>query len=110
MHNEKGVALLTSLIFLVVLTILGLAGMRSTTMQERMSGNLRDQSVATQAAEAALRDARADLTYGAHGNTRSITAGSFPLPADDTCSAGLCGTNDASNFLAETDGFWDCRQ
>ena len=106
MRNEKGVALLTSLIFLVVLTILGLSAMRSTTMQERMSGNLRDQSIATQAAEAALRDARSDLTYGAHGNTRSITASSFPLPSDDACVAGLCGTNGVSNFLAETSEFW----
>lgn len=106
MQNEKGVALLTSLIFLVVLTILGLAGMRSTTMQERMSGNLRDQAVATQAAEAALRDARADLTYAAHVNTRSITASSFPVTGTATCSAGLCGPDTVLTHLSETATSW----
>ena len=106
MHNQKGIALLTSLIFLVVLTILGLAGMRSTTMQERMSGNLRDQSIATQAAEAALRDARADLVYAAHGNTRSITASSFPVTGTTTCDEGLCGPNTVLTHLSETATSW----
>lgn len=102
MHNEKGIALLTALIFLVVLTILGLASMRSTTMQERMSGNLRDQSVATQAAEAALRDARADLTFGAHANRRNVTASSFPVTGSSTdCVKGLCGPATVLTRLSE---------
>jgi type IV pilus assembly protein PilX len=48
-------ALITGLIFMVVLTLLALAAMRTTTLEERMSGNARDRDMAFQSAEAALR-------------------------------------------------------
>ncbi|MDN3517456.1 PilX N-terminal domain-containing pilus assembly protein [Aquisalimonas lutea] len=55
--NQDGAILIVSLILLMVLTLIGVAGMQSTTMQERMAANTRDTNVAMQAAEAALRDA-----------------------------------------------------
>ena len=55
--RERGVSLVVGLIFLVVLTILGLMALRVATLEERMSGNARERSLAFQAAEAALRDA-----------------------------------------------------
>lgn len=54
-HRQTGMALITGLIFMVVLTLLALAAMRTTTLEERMSGNARDRDLAFQAAEAALR-------------------------------------------------------
>lgn len=54
-HRQSGVVLITGLIFMVVLTILAVAAMRSTTLEERMSGNARDRDMAFQSAEAALR-------------------------------------------------------
>lgn len=54
-HRQAGVALLTGLIFMVVLTLLALAAMRTTTLEERMAGNARDRDMAFQSAEAALR-------------------------------------------------------
>ncbi len=56
-HPQQGSALLVSLIILVVMTLLGLAGMRTSIMEERMAGNMRDGELAFQAAEAALRTA-----------------------------------------------------
>lgn len=53
----QGIALVTSLVFLLVLTLLATGAMRETTLQERMAGNLRDRNLALQAAEAALREA-----------------------------------------------------
>lgn len=53
--RQTGMALITGLIFMVVLTLLALAAMRTTTLEERMSGNTRDRDLAFQAAEAALR-------------------------------------------------------
>jgi type IV pilus assembly protein PilX len=53
--------LIVALLFLVILTILGVTAMSATTMEERMSGNTRDTNIALQAAEAALRDARRDI-------------------------------------------------
>ena len=54
-HRQAGVALITGLIFMVVLTLLALAAMRTTTLEERMAGNARDRDMALQSAEAALR-------------------------------------------------------
>lgn len=49
------------LIFLVLLTILGVTAMQTSTMEERMAGNIRDENLAFQAAESALREAEAFL-------------------------------------------------
>ena len=37
--RQQGIALFVSLIFLLLLTIVGVAGMKSAAMQEKMSGN-----------------------------------------------------------------------
>jgi type IV pilus assembly protein PilX len=55
-RRQRGVVLIVALIFLVVMTMLILASIRGTVMQERMASNLYDRSLAFQAAEAALRE------------------------------------------------------
>lgn len=55
--RQHGVALVVVLILLLVMTLLGLASMRGTVLEERMSGNMYDRGLAFQAAEAALREA-----------------------------------------------------
>jgi type IV pilus assembly protein PilX len=60
-RRETGMALITGLIFLVVLTLIAVAAMRTTTLEERMSGNARDRDLAFQAAEAALRAGEQEL-------------------------------------------------
>lgn len=59
--KEKGSILFVGLIFLVVLTLLGLSAFRTATVQERMAGNMRDRNIAFQAAESALRAAETYL-------------------------------------------------
>src|SRR5688572_6865077 len=59
---ERGVALVVALVLLVVATLIGLAGIRGTNLQERMSANMYDRSLAFQRAEAALRDAERAIT------------------------------------------------
>jgi type IV pilus assembly protein PilX len=54
---EQGSALVIALVMLVVLTMMSIAGMQTTSIQERMAGNLRDKNLAFQSAEAALREA-----------------------------------------------------
>lgn len=51
---QRGIALVVSLVLLVVVTLVGLAGMRGTILQERMAGGAYDRETAFQAAEAAL--------------------------------------------------------
>jgi len=55
-RKQRGAILVVALIFLVVMTMLILASIRGTVMQERMASNLYDRSLAFQAAEAALRE------------------------------------------------------
>jgi type IV pilus assembly protein PilX len=54
---QRGAVLVISLILLLVMTVLGLAAMQVTRMEERMAGNYRDVNIAFQGAEAGLRDA-----------------------------------------------------
>ncbi|MGH8250596.1 MAG: pilus assembly PilX family protein [Steroidobacteraceae bacterium] len=73
---QQGAVLVISLILLLVMTVLGLAAMQITRMQERMAGNLRDSNVAFQGAEAGLRDAENRLR--------------LMVARPDTCAAAPC--------------------
>lgn len=55
--RQQGAVLVISLLILIVLTLIGLTGMQTTTMEERMAGNMRDRYVAFQAAELARSEA-----------------------------------------------------
>jgi type IV pilus assembly protein PilX len=59
---QRGVALVVALVLLVVTTLIGLASIRGTSLQERMSANMYDRSLAFQRAEAALRAAEQAIT------------------------------------------------
>lgn len=61
-RKQRGVALVVSLILLVLATLIGLASVRGTNLQERMSANMYDRSLAFQRAESALRAAEAAIT------------------------------------------------
>jgi type IV pilus assembly protein PilX len=61
-RNERGVALVVALVLLIVATMIGLAGIRVSAVQQRLSANMFDRSLAMQASEAALRAAEAAIT------------------------------------------------
>jgi len=65
--REAGSVLIIALVFLLLLTLVGVTAMQSTTLEERMAGNTRESSVAFQAAEAALREAEAYLEQAVVG-------------------------------------------
>ena len=54
MVKNRGSALIIALVFLLVMTLIGVTAMQGTSQQETMAGNMRDRSLAFQAAEAAL--------------------------------------------------------
>ncbi len=56
-QSQSGAALIVALIFLLLMTMLGTSSMRTSTMQERMAGNMRDWNLGFQGAEASLRAA-----------------------------------------------------
>jgi type IV pilus assembly protein PilX len=59
--HQTGAVLITGLIFLIVLTMLGVTAARIATLEGRMSGNMRDRALALQAADLALRDAEVEI-------------------------------------------------
>ena len=61
---ERGIALITALILLVVITLLGVTMFRSFTAQERNAGNTREKQRALEAAESTLRFAENLLVQG----------------------------------------------
>jgi type IV pilus assembly protein PilX len=95
---QRGVALVVSLILLVVTTILGLASIRSTSLQERMSANMYDRSLALQRAEAALRAAEAAVT----GNWDIVALDGVDC---SPAAATLCQIIPASTFTS-SDANW----
>lgn len=58
---QEGTALVFSLLILLIMTIIGVAALSNTQMQERMSGNVNVQSIAFEAASAGISEA---LDYG----------------------------------------------
>lgn len=95
--RQSGAALISGLIFLVVLTMIGVTAARMSTLEERMSGNMRDRSIAMQAAELALRDAERDIMgLGATPRNPGISGISDFVAdcdadnTDDTFDDGLC--------------------
>ena len=63
--RQSGAILFTSLIFLLLLSMIVLAALRTGTLEERMAANARNRQVALQAAEAVLRNAEVTLFSGA---------------------------------------------
>lgn len=76
---QRGISLVIVLILLLIMTLLGLAVLRSTLLEERMTANLTDRSFSFQAAEAALREAE-------------VIASAAPAAPASGCVAGLCAT------------------
>lgn len=54
-RRQAGTVLVISLVILLVLTLLGVASMQTSALQEKMAGNLHDTNLAFQSAEGALR-------------------------------------------------------
>lgn len=60
-QQQSGAVLVVSLIMLLLLTIIGVTSMQTTSLEEKMAGNMRDRNLAFQAAESALAAAEASL-------------------------------------------------
>lgn len=116
-HEQRGAAMLVALILLIVLSLLGAASARMTVLEERMTGNTQDRSIAFEAAEAALRDGERQLEAGALPVFNGVS-GFHPEP-DPTepplwqtvnWSSGAVGTYDrfdgAPGLLARAEAAW----
>lgn len=115
-QKESGAILIVSVILLVVLTLLAIAGLRSATLQERMAGNARDRAIAFQAAESALMGAEKLIGAGLPAANGTVTAakactkGVFRLDADGVpyfASKDLTFTGGAVKWDGGNPDFWN---
>lgn len=86
-NRQQGVALIMALAFLMILTIIGVTALSTTSLQEKMAGNVQDKHTAFQAAESALRQAESvvegwaskpDFTVNTNGLFMPQPAGTDP--------------------------------
>jgi type IV pilus assembly protein PilX len=84
---QSGVALVVALILLVVMTLVGLNGLRNVTLEERMTANTFDRSISFQAAEAALKEAEALVESQAALPAMQPAAGTACNAANGVCGA-----------------------
>lgn len=97
MRKQQGASLLVSLIFLMIMAMLGVAVANVTTLQERMAGNTRDRDLALQAAEVALRDAEDQLVNPAF---RGSAVAFNPLNGNDDAFWTSCFENGSAPCTA----------
>lgn len=96
LRKQRGAVLVLGLILLLVLSLLAFAIIQVVNLQAKMARNFRDQSVAFQAAEAALRRAEVDIANGTI--TSESSGGPFRFDkfsaactiSSDTASYGRC--------------------
>lgn len=98
--DQSGAVLIISLIFLLLMTLIGVTSMQGTTLQERMAGNMRDRDLALQAAEAALRAGEAWIEVTANKGTADAAT-----PLEDLIASGLLRDWDGSAPSGTLAGF-----
>lgn len=73
--DQRGIALVVGLVVLLVMTLIGITAMNATILQDKMSGNASDRSVAFQAAAAAAR-----------AGEEKVRNSQIPSASVDTCN------------------------
>jgi type IV pilus assembly protein PilX len=90
-RRERGFVLVTGLLFLVILTVLGLALFRGTGLMDRISANTRDKQRSFEAAQAALQYGEWAIQNGTGGIGTACTNAVNSTPATNVhvCSNAL---------------------
>ena len=97
-QHQRGISLLVVLLLLVVMSILGIAVLRSAAMQERMSANMVDRNEAMQAAETGLQIAQKNVIRGTFNDMWDGRKDFPTLRGTMTCAAdGYCDRSDPAN-------------
>jgi len=117
--HQRGVVLIVALLVLLIMAMIGVTSLQGTGLQQRMSNNLRDSTVALQTAETALRVAEVYITGLA--NTTGFTAagpyytqGNAPNPLTSSTwtgggvvtATGTYGSAVAPQYFIEMEGLF----
>lgn len=93
-QRQRGFVLAVSMIFLIIMTLLAIAAIKKSTLDEKIAFNLRAQNLSLQAAEKALRFCERGLNLAAGSTTLCTPTGTIPAydnvqpanPADATAN------------------------
>jgi len=83
--KQQGMVLVVALLFLLIMTILGISSVSSSFMEEKMVGNSLNREKAFQAAEAALRAGELFLAVGTNKDTAISNICGTALDSTDDC-------------------------
>ena len=89
-NKQHGAALFVSLMMLILVTILGVTGVRLVSLEEKMAGNSYDRNLAFQSAEAALRVAEKYVEDNKPTPAYSDAGTTCPTTAINNCTTGIC--------------------
>lgn len=106
-NRQQGMALLISLVFLLLLTLIGVSSMQNATLQEKMAGSVTLRNQSFQLAEATLRMGEsavqlANYTLAVCGTTAQCAP---PAESATVIAAGLNSTSGV-NWIAAGGGFY----
>lgn len=106
--RQRGMVLLVSLVFLLLLTLLGISSMQNATLQEKMSGSVNLRNLSFQKAEAALRLGESSIKATGFSMAKCTTATRCAPPAEaaTVTAAGTKGTSGVTWVGSSTDGFF----
>ena len=100
-NKQRGVVLVTSLILILVLTLAVSVNMSGILVDEKIIANQKDHFIASEAAEAALREAENKIANQQVEPTNALSDGTTVLPADAAKH-----TNDTREWWLERDDNW----
>ncbi|CAH0312270.1 pilus assembly PilX family protein [Pseudomonas mediterranea] len=106
-QRQRGMALLVSLVFLLLLTLIGLSSMQSATLQEKMTSSIMLRNQSFQMAEAALRMGENAVQVETYTLAVCTTATQCAPPAESATLTGA-GRNSSSGvtWVAAAGGFY----
>jgi type IV pilus assembly protein PilX len=105
--TQRGMALLVSLVFLLLLTLIGLSSMQSATLQEKMAGSVALRNQSFQSAEAALRVGESTVQKDSYA--LPVCSGIIQCaPPSESSSITAAGFNATSGvtWIASGNGFY----
>lgn len=101
-QRQQGATLIIALVMLLLISLLAVGGMQGSILQERMSSNAHDGAISFQAAEAALRQAEADLMGSVTVRDAAQTVATLATPSDwDGANPVAAGTGEAGGKVSE---------
>lgn len=105
-RRQGGMVLLVSLIFLLLLTLLGISSMQNATLQEKMAGSVVVRNQSFQLAESALRLGESAIKAGTVSPAVCSGAACAPPAESTTVTAAGVGASGVTWTAAAGGGFY----